>query len=85
MAVQTRRATGGEPGARIVYLSGGGDRCPVWRSLSGPGKRVGVVSRANTRWRGADDSDGGVSLTRRAGWPARVAVFAYRGLRIGLP
>src|ERR671918_3204737 len=24
--VQTGRATGGEPGARIVYLSGGGDR-----------------------------------------------------------
>src|SRR5881396_3755158 len=25
----------GEPGARIVYLSGSGDRCPVWRSVVG--------------------------------------------------
>jgi hypothetical protein len=27
VAVQRRRATGGEPGARIVNLSGSGDRC----------------------------------------------------------
>ena len=64
--VQTRRATGGEPGARIVYLSGSGDRYPVWGSLSGPGKRVGVGQRSeHPVRRGADDSDGGVSPTHR--------------------
>jgi len=42
MAVQTRRATGGEPGARIVYLSGSGDRCPVCKRAR---KRAGVGQR----------------------------------------
>src|SRR5215207_414854 len=40
--VQTRRATGGEPGARIVYLSGSGDRCP----------RLGLRKRARQARRG---------------------------------
>jgi hypothetical protein len=64
--VQTSRATGGEPGARIVYLSGSGDRCPVWAPLSGPGRRVGICQRGHYPVRrGADDSDGGVSPTHR--------------------
>src|SRR3954463_860890 len=37
LVVQTRRARGGEPGARLVYLSGRGDLCPVWGSLTGTG------------------------------------------------
>jgi hypothetical protein len=66
LVVQTRRATGGEPGARIVYLSGSGDRCPVWGPLSGPGKRVRFGQRGeHPVRRGADDSDGGVSPTDR--------------------
>jgi hypothetical protein len=40
--------------------------CPVWGSLSGPSKRVGVGQRSeHPVRRGADDSDGGVSPTHR--------------------
>jgi hypothetical protein len=65
LVVQTRRATGGELGARIVYLSGSGDWCPVWASLSGPGKRVGVGQRGEHPVRRGADADGGVSPTHR--------------------
>ena len=33
--VQTRRATGGEPGARIMYLEQKRRPCPVWGPLTG--------------------------------------------------
>jgi predicted ester cyclase len=66
LVVQTRRATGGEPGARIVYLSGSRDRCPVW----GFPKRARQARRSLSARRlpgpaSADDSDGGVSPTDR--------------------
>jgi hypothetical protein len=65
LVVQTRRATGGEPALAFAAerkrrtVSG-------WRSLSGPGKRVGVGQRGEYPVRrGAEDSDCGVSPTHR--------------------
>src|ERR671922_1826642 len=83
MAVQTRRATGGEPGARIVHLSGSGDRCPVWGSLRGPGKRVGVGQRGATRFGEALMTRAAVSVRLIAGAPVALVDHA-RAERPGL-